>query len=114
MRQHDEASSSVQKLRRQVKTIGEIPDYVTRQILQRLTTKDEAVFKTFRGEDCTMLICWALGAPDLPLPRREMELPALFVWAAERHRARQEPLLTVDVAQNADFVDWEWTATSFK
>ena len=97
-----------QTLRRGIRCLGDLPDYVVQPLVSALSGVCEGDFAQLSSAQRLEVLIWALQASkDFKLPSREMTLGELTEWAKTRH-AHYGSLVTGIVVEEEE-VDWQFT-----
>ena len=114
VRSREGAEKSKQALRRGVRTLGDVPAYVVREALARLSEEDLATFRNQADDDNQTFCVWALGGdPRFRLPQIGMDLDEFSAWAREYNSTLPVRLPSFDWDATHCDLDWRLGAVSF-
>eukprot|EP00969_Alexandrium_andersonii_P349657 15431542-Alexandrium_andersonii.AAC.1 len=98
-----------EELPRGVIYVGNVPFYVLKRVLCRLSGLGEEVWENLDnpGEVCKrVFICATGGEPNLKLPARQMQIEDFTKWSLSRHQFCGAQLQDLEPFER--FVDWEF------
>lgn len=96
-------------LRFGVRFVGQVPDYIVREVLDHVfQTGDLAIWTNRDNESNQHLMFFILGVgPRTKLPQHEMEVNAFLLWCAGRYQCCGSLLKDAPITVDS-FFSWEW------